>query len=86
MTVEPMKNLLSIAGTGMAVIYLFLVLISKGIESMQKYNKATAAVIGGAITTVLVALFPEWGQEVTGAIGTLVTAGLVWLVPNKESA
>jgi hypothetical protein len=49
------------------------------------YDKAAAAAIGTAVTTVIAALTPL-DPEVVGAIGTLVTAGLVWLVPNKQAA
>jgi len=47
------------------------------------YDKAAAAAIGTAVATVIAALTPLEG-DVVGAIGTLVTAGLVWLVPNKK--
>ena len=49
------------------------------------YDKAAAAAIGTAVTTVIAALTSLDG-EVVGAIGTLVTAALVWLVPNKTGA
>lgn len=47
------------------------------------YDKAAAAAIGASITTVIAAL-TTLDPEVVGAIGTLVTAGLVWLIPNKQ--
>lgn len=49
------------------------------------YDKAAAAAIGAAITTVIASL-TTLDPEVVGAIGTLVTTGLVWLVPNKQKA
>jgi hypothetical protein len=48
------------------------------------YDKAAAAAIAAAVTTVIAALTPL-DSETVGALGTLVTAGLVWLVPNKQS-
>ena len=50
---------------------------------MQRYNKATAAVIGGAVTTIIGSLFPDLGTEVIGAIGTLLTSGLVYAAPKN---
>lgn len=47
------------------------------------YDKAAAAAIGSAVTTVIAALTSLEG-EVIGAIGTLLTAALVWLVPNRK--
>jgi len=47
------------------------------------YDKAAAAAVAAAITSVIAALTPL-DPEITGAIGTLLTAGLVWLVPNKQ--
>jgi hypothetical protein len=47
------------------------------------YDKAAAAAIGAAVTTVIASL-TTLEPELVGAIGTLVTAGLVWLVPNKQ--
>ncbi|MEQ9607027.1 MAG: hypothetical protein RLN99_05105 [Kiloniellaceae bacterium] len=49
------------------------------------YDKAAAAAIGTAATTIIAAL-TTLDPEVVGAIGTLLTAGLVWLVPNKQKA
>ena len=49
------------------------------------YDKAAAGAIGAAITTVIASL-TTLDPEVVGAIGTLITAGLVWLVPNKPRA
>ncbi len=51
---------------------------------MKKYNKATATVVAGALTAIL-GSFVLVDQEVLVAIQTLVTAILVWFVPNKES-
>jgi len=47
------------------------------------YDKAAAAAIGSAVTSVLAAV-TTLDPDVVGAIGILVTAGLVWLVPNKS--
>ena len=52
---------------------------------MGRFNKAWAATVGGAITTIIAATFPDWGAELVGGIGTVVTAALVWLVPNAEA-
>ena len=49
------------------------------------YDKTAAAAIGSALTAVIAAL-TTLDPEVVGAIGTLATAGLVWLVPNKPEA
>lgn len=48
----------------------------------SKFDKAAAAAIGGAVTTFLAAV-TTLSPEVIGAVGTLVTAALVWLVPNR---
>ena len=48
------------------------------------YDKAAAAAIGAAITSVLAAL-TTLDQDLVGAFGTVITAGLVWLVPNKAA-
>ncbi len=49
------------------------------------YDKAAAAAIGAAVTTILAAV-TTLDPEVIGSIGTVITAGLVWLVPNKKEA
>lgn len=49
------------------------------------FDKAAAAAIGSALTTVIAAL-TTLDPETIGAIGTLLTAGLVWLVPNKPAS
>lgn len=46
------------------------------------YDKAAAGAIGTAVTSILAAL-TTLDPEVIGAIGTLLTAGLIWLVPNR---
>lgn len=48
-----------------------------------QYDKAGAAAIGAAITTV-VATMTTMEPEVVASIGVLITAGLTWLVPNRE--
>ena len=47
-------------------------------------DKAGAAVLAGALTSLL-AHFTTLDAETLGAIGTLLTAGLVYFVPNKEA-
>ncbi len=49
---------------------------------MTRFNKATAAALAGALVT-LVAAFWAPDPEVQGALQTLLTAALVWLVPNR---
>jgi hypothetical protein len=50
----------------------------------------TAKAIAGAVTALAVFLIAHLGLEfpveVTAALETLVTAGVVYLVPNKETA
>ena len=48
---------------------------------LKRYNKATAAMLAGAATATLGALLAVDG-ETLGAVQTLLTAVLVWLVPN----
>ncbi len=48
---------------------------------MKRFNKATAAALAGALVTAAAALWPlEGGLQ--GALQTVLTAALVWLVPN----
>jgi len=50
---------------------------------MQKFNKATAAIVVGALLTALGAIFPGVVTvEVQGAIATVVMAAVVYMVPN----
>ena len=49
---------------------------------MGKFNKATAAVLSGAVVTIL-GVFVDLAPEVIGAVQTLLTAILVWVVPHK---
>ena len=51
---------------------------------MQQFNKATAAVIAGAVVTIIGSLV-SLDPTLTGALQTVITAGLVFLVPNKEA-
>ncbi len=51
-------------------------------KTMQKFNKATAAVIAGAIATAVGAFF-GLAPELIGSIGTVLTAALVYFVPNQ---
>ena len=50
---------------------------------LTAYDKSAAAALGTAVTTILAAV-TTLDSEVIGAIGTLVTSGLVWLIPNKQ--
>ena len=50
---------------------------------MRKLNKTSAALVSGAIVTIIGA-FATMTGELQGAVQTLVTAGLVWLVTNGE--
>ena len=50
-----------------------------------QYDKAAAGAIAAAITGLLTAL-TTLDAEVVSSIGVLVTAGLVWLVPNRAKA
>ena len=48
------------------------------------YNKATAAVVSGAVVTIIGAFWhPD--PTVLGAVQTVLTALLVYLVPNLEA-
>ena len=50
---------------------------------MSKLNKTTAAVVAGAVAT-LIGAFVAIDAEVMASLQTVLTAALVWLVPNKE--
>lgn len=49
----------------------------------KRYNKATAAVLGGAAVSVLGA-FIVMDEELRSALQVVITAALVYLVPNGE--
>lgn len=49
---------------------------------LTKYDKAGAAAIGAAITTVI-ATMTTLDLETVAALGTLITVGLTFIVPNK---
>ena len=49
---------------------------------MFGFNKATAAALAGAVATGVAAFF-SLDVEISGALATLLTTALVWLVPNK---
>lgn len=55
---------------------------------MGTYNKTTAAVLAGAVVTIAaVALPAEWkSAEVLTAAQTIITAIIVFLVPNTAAA
>lgn len=48
---------------------------------LKRYNKATAALVAGAVSALLGGFF-VLDPEVLEAIQVLVTAGLVYLVPD----
>jgi hypothetical protein len=50
--------------------------------TFKNFNKATAAMLAGAATTI-VGGFVNVDGEALGAAQTLLTALLVWLVPNR---
>jgi hypothetical protein len=58
---------------------------------MKAYNKATAALLVGALLTIAGVLFkafsPElytqiWTNEFQGAVHTVISTAFVWFVPN----
>lgn len=51
---------------------------------MQRFNKATAAAVGAAVTTIVGTLGFNLTPEFLAAANTVIVTGLVWLVPNKE--
>lgn len=51
---------------------------------IKKYNKATAAVMSGAIVAVI-GTWLEVDAKTLSALGVLITSLLVWLVPNANS-
>jgi hypothetical protein len=60
---------------------------------MQQYNKFTAAIIAGAVLTIISAIikayFPDfngrvWTAEVQAAVQTLVTGASVYLSPANR--
>ena len=54
---------------------------AKLLASLLTINKAGAATLAGALVTLLVN-FVDLTPDVQGAIQTLLTAFLVWLIPN----
>jgi hypothetical protein len=52
---------------------------------MKRFNKATAAALAGALITAIAAVWPL-DSELQGALQTVMTTALVWLVPNIEPA
>lgn len=51
--------------------------------NIKRFNKTTAAVLAGAATSV-VGGFVAVDGDALAAVQTLLTALLVWLVPNVE--
>lgn len=51
---------------------------------MSKWNKATAAVVAGAVVT-LIGAFVALDPELMGAIQTVLTAALVYFIPNGDA-
>jgi uncharacterized membrane protein YqjE len=58
-------------------------------EEVQKYNKALAALVVPAVLTIVAAVLKHFGFEleetVANAVGVLLTAAVVYLVPNKQA-
>ena len=50
---------------------------------MRKVNKATAAVVAGSVVT-LIGAFIALDPELQGAIQTVLTAAIVFFIPNGE--
>lgn len=50
---------------------------------MKRFNKATAAVVSGALVTI-VGSFVVMDQEFMASVQTILTAALVYFVPNGE--
>ena len=48
----------------------------------QRFNKASAAAIAGAVVTILGSYF-ALSTELSGALQTVIAAGLVYAVANK---
>ena len=55
---------------------------------MGEFNKTTAAVLAGAVVTIIAVFLPAQyrSPEVIGAAQTIITALLVYLVPNRPPA
>lgn len=51
---------------------------------MGQFNKTTAAILAGAVVTIIAAYFPLT-PAVIGAAQTILTALAVFLIPNVES-
>lgn len=49
---------------------------------MTQYNKATAAIVSGAIVTGLGLLVPGADPALLGAVQTVLTGVFVYLIPN----
>lgn len=50
---------------------------------LAEYRKSAVAIIGAIVTVLAVAGF-NLDPQVVAAVTTLVTAGLVWFVPNGD--
>lgn len=50
---------------------------------VQRYNKFSAAVLGGAVANVAAAFIPEMSPWIVGAIDTIIVGFLVWLAPRN---
>lgn len=48
-----------------------------------KYDKAGAAVIASSVTAIL-SVITDLNPQVIGAIGVIISAALVYSVPNKD--
>lgn len=51
---------------------------------MKQVNKTTAAIVAGSVVT-LIGAFVALDAELMGAIQTVLTAALVYLIPNEAA-
>lgn len=58
-------------------------MIKKALLGASRFNKATAAVVSQALVQLLAVLVP-FEPELEQAVGIMLTALLVWLVPNRK--
>lgn len=74
-----------VIGTALLLVGAGLLARCRWEATMQKWNKASIAAIAGAIATA-VSVTLGLTAEVQGAIATVMTTVLVWLVPNRDAA
>lgn len=72
-----------------AVITLFLIAFALYLEAppmnIAQYAKAIAAVVAGAVTQLIAGFGIDTAQSVEQAISVVLTALVVFLVPNKPA-